>query len=124
LVVNQPGRCAVSITEYERHQIFKWYEEKMGPERASVMMQLLPPVGWHDVATKADLQALRAELRGEIAELRGEMAELRSELRGEIAELRGEVQSTAARTLRAMVVTMVAGHATLVGLVLSAQQLG
>jgi hypothetical protein len=113
LVVNQPGRCAVSITEYERHQIFKWYEEKMGPERASVMMQLLPPVGWHDVATKADLQALRAELRGEIAELRGE-----------IAELRGEIQSTAARTLRAMVVTMVAGHATLVGLVLSAQQLG
>jgi hypothetical protein len=89
----------VSVTEYERHLIFQWLEEAMGPERAAIMMQLLPPVGWGDVATKADLQALRSELRADVREQH-------------------------AATLRTMVVTMVASHATLVGLVFAAVRLG
>jgi hypothetical protein len=86
----------VSITEYERHQVFQWCEEAMGPERAAIMMRLLPPVGWHDIATRADLQALESGLRGEFAGLRGEFAGLRGEfagLLGENAGLRGELKS-------------------------------
>jgi hypothetical protein len=131
----------VSITEYERHQVFQWCEQAMGAERAAIMMQLLPPVGWHDIATRADLQALESGLRGEIAGLRGEIAGVRGELqsvesglRGEIAELRGEMRATGselraelsslnAETLRTMVVAMVASNATLVGLVLAATRL-
>ena len=97
----------MSVTEYERHQIFQWYEEAMGSERAAIMMNLVPPVGWGEVATRTDLAALGvglrggmavlgSELRGEMAGLRGEMAGLRggmavlsSELRGEMAGLRG-----------------------------------
>jgi hypothetical protein len=34
----------------------------MGKERASTMMNLLPPVGWGDVATRRDLELLEERL--------------------------------------------------------------
>jgi hypothetical protein len=52
----------VPVTEYERHQVFKWFEEHMGSERAATMMNLMPPVGWADIATKHDLAELEARL--------------------------------------------------------------
>ena len=48
-------------------------------------MELLPPVGWSDLARQSDLVAVR----GEIAEVRGEIGEVR----GEIAQLRGEIKA-------------------------------
>lgn len=36
----------MSVTEYGRHQICQWYEEAMGSERAAIMMNLVPRVGW------------------------------------------------------------------------------
>ncbi len=84
----------MSLTEYERLQVLKWFEEKMGPELGANMMKLLPPVGWGDVATKADLSALEyrldAKLDGMAAELRGEVAELRGKMEG----LSGQVVKT------------------------------
>ena len=50
------------VTEYERHQVFKWFEEHMGSERAATMMNLVPPVGWADIATKHDLAELEDRL--------------------------------------------------------------
>src|SRR3546814_11295199 len=77
---SEPGGT-VSVTENQRHQIFQYFIEVMGEERAAIMMDLLPPVGWGDIVTRADLH-------GELALLRGEMAELRAGLSGEVAELR------------------------------------
>ncbi len=34
----------------------------MGTERADTVMELLPPVGWADVATKQDLAATKHEI--------------------------------------------------------------
>jgi hypothetical protein len=51
------------VTEHERHQLFSWFEEHMGSERAATLMTLLPPVGWGDVATRRDLELLRQEVR-------------------------------------------------------------
>src|SRR3546814_19704469 len=88
-------RCAaVSVSESQRHQLYQRFEEAMGSEKAAVMMDLLPPVGWGDIATSDDVRHLGVELRGEMGELRGEMGELRGEmgvLRGEMGELRGEM---------------------------------
>src|SRR3546814_18918366 len=88
-------RCAaVSVSESQRHQLYQWFEEAMGSEKAAVMMDLLPPVGWADIATSDDVRHLGVELRGEMGELRGEMGELRGELgelRGEWGGLRGEM---------------------------------
>lgn len=117
----------MSVTEYERHQIFQWYEQAMGSERAAIMMNLLPPVGWGEVATRTDLAALGNGLRGEMSalrsELRGEMAELRGEMRASAAELRGEMKAGNAELLRALFFAMVASNATLVGLVFAAVKL-
>lgn len=56
----------MSVTEHERHQLFTWFEEHMGPERAATMMNLVPPVGWGDVATKRDLELLETRLGSRI----------------------------------------------------------
>jgi hypothetical protein len=85
----------VSVSEFQRHQVFQWFEEAMGPEKAAIMMDLLPPVGWGDIATRADLELVRAEIRSANAEL-----------------------------LHKLWFGLVASQATLVGLVVAAVQLG
>ena len=45
----------------------------LNEEAADTLMELLPPVGWADVATKSDLQHLRDELKGDIQNLREEL---------------------------------------------------
>ena len=110
----------------------------MGERPAASMMELLPPVGWADVARRSDLVAvrgemaeLRGELKGEIAELRtelrGEMAGLRVELKGEMAELRGEIGRLDGRItaqLPKLVAANVASVIAVAGLVLAAVRLG
>jgi hypothetical protein len=44
------------------HELYLAIEELVGAERADTLMDLLPPVGWPDVATKADLSALEERL--------------------------------------------------------------
>lgn len=115
------------VTEQQRHEIFKWYEEVMGPERAPIMMELLPPVGWGDLATRTDLMVLEGRLRGELSELRGQMSELRGEVRDEIGTLRGDMGQLSlsqAHALRSLLLAMVATNAATVGLVFAAVRLG
>ena len=53
----------MAITEHARHQLYKHLEELMGAEDASTLMEHLPPVGWADVATRRDLDAMEQRLR-------------------------------------------------------------
>jgi hypothetical protein len=83
------------VSDNERRELFSAAERQWGSGPAATLMELLPPVGWADVARQSDLVAVRGEmahLRGEVAGLRGEMAELRGELKGEMAELRAELK--------------------------------
>ena len=88
------------VSDQDRRDLYQALERQLGGGPAATMMELLPPVGWADVARQSDVVALRGEmaqvrgeLTGEMAELRGEMSELRAELKAEIAELRGEVKA-------------------------------
>ena len=90
----------MSLTDRDRRVLFDRLEAVLGPAEAAVLMELLPPVGWSDVARRGDI----SELRGEMAELRGDGRVPR--LRGEMAELRAEVHGLVPRMLVANLASM------------------
>jgi hypothetical protein len=49
------GVLAMSVTDHDRNQLFAWFEEHMGKERADTMMRMLPAAGSDDLATKRDI---------------------------------------------------------------------
>jgi hypothetical protein len=57
----------MALDERARHELFLRLEQVLGPEPAESLMEMMPPVGWADVATKRDLDALeqRIDLRFE-----------------------------------------------------------
>jgi hypothetical protein len=63
----------MAVSDAARRELYDAVVDKLGPGPAETMMELLPPVGWGDVARQSDITALRGELMGEIAQLRGEM---------------------------------------------------
>jgi len=71
------------LDERSRHQLYLRLEEVLGPEAATTLMEHLPPVGWADVATKRDLDALeqRLHLRFDAVDQRFERLEERIDLR-------------------------------------------
>lgn len=52
----------MAVEERRRHELFRTAERVFGAENATTLMEPLPPVGWTDVATKADLHVLRHEM--------------------------------------------------------------
>ncbi|HTJ76161.1 MAG TPA: hypothetical protein VL337_12455 [Acidimicrobiales bacterium] len=103
------------VSDQDRRELYQALEQQLGGGPATTMMELLPPVGWADVARQSDLVAVR----GEMAELRGEMAELRAELKGEMAELRGELKTILPKLVAANIASMIG----VAGLVLAAAKL-
>ena len=92
------------VSDQDRRLLYEALEQRLGASAAGTLMELLPPVGWADVARQSDLLAIR-----------GEMAQIR----GEIAELRGEVKAQLPRLYIANVAAMVG----ISGLVLAAAKL-
>ena len=52
----------MSITEEERHQLIRSLERTLGEKEAASLMELVPKVPWHEIATKRDLDDLEARL--------------------------------------------------------------
>jgi hypothetical protein len=59
----------MSITEASRFQLRTAIGQILSEEAADTLMELLPPVGWADVATKNDINSLRNELKGDMNNL-------------------------------------------------------
>ena len=70
------------LDERARHELFLRLEAVLGPESAETLMEMMPPVGWADVATKRDLDALeeRMNLRFDLVEQRFDLVEQRFDL--------------------------------------------
>jgi hypothetical protein len=60
----------VSIDERQRLALHEAAKESWGAEVAVTLMEMLPPAGWADVATKQDIELMRAALHVDLADLR------------------------------------------------------
>jgi hypothetical protein len=86
----------MALDERRRLDLADAAKRVLGGDAGITLMELLPPVGWADVATKQDVLVLRGDfdmVREDFGRLQGEFAELRGEfhgLRGEFNGLRGE----------------------------------
>jgi hypothetical protein len=52
----------MAVDERARHALHEAAKRALGEDEAVTLMEFLPPVGWADVATKRDLDALEARL--------------------------------------------------------------
>ena len=59
----------MAVDERSRHELYLWFEQAAGRERADTLMSLLPPVGWADVATKTDVDHLRVATKTDLESL-------------------------------------------------------
>lgn len=83
----------MTVDERRRHELHERLDQVLDAGHADTLMELLPPVGWADVATNRDLDALEARMQAGFAEVRAEITALRGEVRAELATFRGEVRA-------------------------------
>jgi hypothetical protein len=95
----------MAIDERTRRLVHSRLEDVLGAEVADAVMELLPPVGWGDIATRADLERFATELRAEMAELK--------------SDLRSEMSAVLPRLIAANIASMIG----VAGLVLAASHL-
>jgi hypothetical protein len=95
----------MAVTEKQRHDLYNDLEATLGSRSASVLMEHLPPVGWADVATRRDLDALDERI-----DHRFDVLEARIEARLE------RLERVVTARLLAMVVAVVSAQAALLTL--------
>ncbi len=109
----------MSIDERNRIALHEAARDSWGPEIAGTLMEMLPPGGWAEVATKSDLAVNAAALKSDIAALKAESATksdlevFASELRVEMAGL-GATLERGLRTQLQWTFTMMIGLAAFV----------
>jgi hypothetical protein len=102
----------MSVDERRRLELAEAVKRTLGDDAGITLMELLPPVGWADVATKQDLLGLRGDidrLRDEFAGLDGKVTSLRADfddLRNEFKDLRHDVNVRLEQGFRQMLVTL------------------
>lgn len=110
----------MSITEASRFQLRTAIGQILSEEAADTLMELLPPVGWADVATKTDLQHLRHELKAD-------MLNLRNEFKSDIQALQLSFETTLEKRLHEQtkwfITTMIAMNAVTVAVAVALSKL-
>ena len=79
--------------EARRHQLYEELKGLLGDESADELMSRLSPIGWPNIAAKADLGMSRSAMDAQQAETRGNLADIRGKLGGKIAALDAKLDS-------------------------------
>ncbi|CAB4673680.1 unannotated protein [freshwater metagenome] len=85
----------------------------LSEEAADTLMELLPPVGWADVATKTDIQHLRDEMQHLRDELKGDMHALQLRFEATLEKRLHEQTKWLITTMIAMNTVMLAASVAL-----------
>ena len=125
------------ISEGQRLALLSRLCEVRGEEEGRTLMESLPAVHWHDLATKDDVRAsedrLRTEMNGKFAEMNGKFVALTAEMHAEFAKVnaefakvdaefakfRGEMALQFAKQTRTMVFTMLGLAFPILGTILA-----
>jgi hypothetical protein len=113
----------VAITEESRYQLFQRLEELLGPEKVATLMELLPPVGWADVATKRDLDHVQQVLDSKIDASFGALDSKICTLDGRIDRLGVELRAEMFREQRNQTLAIIGANTTIMALLLAAFRL-
>jgi hypothetical protein len=70
----------MEVDERRRLELADAAKRTLGEDAGITLMELLPPVGWADVATRQDLAALRSDIDAVRVDLTREIGALRSEV--------------------------------------------
>jgi hypothetical protein len=79
------------VDERARHRLYLRLEGVLGSEEAGTLMNQLPPAGFDQLATKADVAALRNATKADVAALRADLEAHRSATKADMDALRGEL---------------------------------
>jgi hypothetical protein len=116
----------MSIDEQSRHELYRRLEEILGPGPAATLMEHLPPVGWSDVVTRRDLEALEARQQGgldrELGKVWEEFGRVHEEF-GRMHEEFGRVHEDIASWGRTIVLANIGAVLAAVGLAFAAARL-
>ena len=90
----------MAITEHTRHQLHQALIESLGEEEAATLMEHLPPVGWADVATKADIDNVRTDIDNLRTSTKTDIDNLRTSLSDRMDKMAADLRTEMANQFR------------------------
>jgi hypothetical protein len=106
----------VAVTEHTRYNLHKHFEGTMGQELAATLMEMLPGVGWGDVARKRDIDVIEQRLdmvEQRIVSLEAKMDAKFDAVRTHLDEMRSHVD----HMFRTYLIAAITISCTIIGLV-------
>jgi hypothetical protein len=107
----------MALDERARHRLYERLQEVLGAEEAEILMEHLPPVGWADVSTKRDLDALAVVTKRDLDAL---AASLRAEMQTSEQRMLATFRAELLHQTRTIIFSLVAALATVGGLAVAA----